>query len=92
MISKIEKLKNIGNYEDYNSTGNVALGKWSIIYAANGAGKTTLARVLQSLSTGDGSIIGRHKRIGAASDPEAVILSDTPARHSFRNSDFSFIL
>lgn len=89
MISKIEKLKNIGNYEDYNATGNVALGKWSIIYAANGAGKTTLARVLQSLSTGDGSIIGRHKRIGAASDPEAVILSDTPARHSFRNGSWN---
>lgn len=47
MITKIEKLKNIGNFEDYTASGDVTLKKLSIVYANNGAGKTTLARVLQ---------------------------------------------
>ena len=84
MIDKIERIYNIGNFENYDASGNVALGKMSFIYAINGAGKTTLARVLQSLATGDGSIIGRHKRIGAASEP-AVILTSAPNRYKFRN-------
>lgn len=51
MITKIEKLKNIGNFEDYNASGDVTLKKLNIIYAENGAGKTTLSQVLQSLAT-----------------------------------------
>ena len=57
MIAKIEKLKNIGNFEDYNARGDVALKPVSIIYAENGAGKTTLSRVLHSLATDDGSVL-----------------------------------
>ena len=84
MIDKIERIHNIGNFDNYDAAGNVALGKMSFVYAINGAGKTTLARILQSLSIGDGSIIARHKRIGAAGDP-AVILTSAPNRYKFRN-------
>lgn len=84
MINKIERIYNIGNFENYDASGNVALGKMSLIYAINGAGKTTLARILQSLSTGDGSIIERHKRIGVAENPSVIMTSDT-SHYKFKN-------
>lgn len=87
MISKIEKIKNIGNFEDYNASGNVTLNKMTFIYAANGAGKTTLARVFQSLATNDGGIIARHKRIGATGEP-SVILTSAAGRHKFKGGEW----
>lgn len=87
MIDKIERIYNIGNFENYDASGNVALSRMSFIYAANGAGKTTLARILQSLSTGDGSIIERHKRIGAAGNP-SVIMTGGSGRYKFRNGEW----
>ena len=84
MIAKIEKLKNIGNFENYNATGNVSLKRMNIIYAENGAGKTTLARVLHSLATNDNSIIERHKRIGTTGLSEVDIKDDTN-RHCIYN-------
>jgi wobble nucleotide-excising tRNase len=84
MINKIERIYNIGNFENYDASGNVSLGKMSLIYAINGAGKTTLARIFQSLSTGDGSIITRHRRIGATGDPSVIMISDA-TRYKFRN-------
>ena len=83
MIAKIEKLKNIGNFEDYNARGDVALRPVSIIYAENGAGKTTLSRVLHSLATDDGSVIERHKRIRATGNPEVVIRDDINHQHIY---------
>ena len=62
MIVKIEHIKNIGNYEDYQASGDVALKKMSLIYAENGAGKTTLSRILHSLSLNDGKVISNHYR------------------------------
>lgn len=35
MITKIERLKNTGNFEDYNASGNVSLDKMTLIYAKN---------------------------------------------------------
>ena len=87
MIDKIERIYNIGNFENYDASGNVALSRMSFIYAANGAGKTTLARILQSLSTGDGSIIERHKRIGAAGNP-SVIMTGGSGRYKGSPANF----
>lgn len=87
MINKIERLYNIGNFENYDASGNVSLDKMTFIYADNGAGKTTLARVLQSLATSDGSIIARHKRIGSAGEPVVILSSDT-SRHKFKNGSW----
>lgn len=84
MIRKIERIYNVGNFENYDASGNVALGKMSLIYAINGTGKTTLARILQSLSTGDGSIIERHKRIGAAGEPSVIMACDA-THYKFKN-------
>ena len=37
MIQKIEKIKNIGNYEDYVASGDVTLKKINLIYAGQTA-------------------------------------------------------
>lgn len=76
MIQKIERIKNIGNYEDYVASGDTTLKKVTLIYAENGAGKTTLARILYSLSQNDPTIIQRHKRIGATSNSEVYIRAE----------------
>lgn len=73
MIQKIEKIKNIGNYEDYTASGDVALKKMNLIYGENGVGKTTLARILHSLSVNDSSVILQHKRINSTTQTEVCI-------------------
>lgn len=86
MITKIAKLKNIGNFEDYTASGDVTLKRMSIIYAENGAGKTTLSQVLHSLATNNPEIIKRHLRIGATGKPEATINDDTNQQHTFNGT------
>ena len=86
MITKIEKLKNIGNFEDYTASGDVTLKRMSIIYAENGAGKTTLSQVLHSLATNNPEIIKRHTRIGATGTPEAIFNDDTGHQHNFNGT------
>jgi len=76
MIQKIEKIKNIGNYQDYVASGDVTLKKINLIYAENGAGKTTLARILHSVSVNAPEIISNHKRINATTGPEVQIKDD----------------
>ena len=76
MIQKIEKIKNIGNYQDYVASGDVTLKKINLIYAENGAGKTTLARILHSVSVNAPEIISNHKRINATTEPEVQIKDD----------------
>ena len=89
MITKIEKLKNIGNFEDYNASGDVTLKRMSIIYAENGAGKTTLSQVLHSLSTNNPEIIKRHTRIGATGNPEATFNDDTGHQHNYNGTHWN---
>lgn len=76
MILKIERIKNIGNYEDYVASGDTTLKKATLIYAENGAGKTTLARILYSLSQNNPTIIQKHKRIGATSNSEVCLRTE----------------
>lgn len=73
MISKIQSIYNIGNYLDYQASGDVSLKKFNIFYAENGAGKTTLATILRSLALGEGILIDRHKRLNAISSPKVEI-------------------
>ena len=89
MITKIEKLKNIGNFEDYSASGDVTLKKLSIVYANNGAGKTTLARVLHSLSTNDPGVVLRHKRINGTGNPEITIKNETPSPFVFSGTHWN---
>lgn len=89
MIVKIEHIKNIGNYEDYQASGDVTLKKMSLIYAENGAGKTTLSRILYSLSLNDGKIISNHYRIGASGSCYVSIKDDAHNQHIFNGSTWN---
>lgn len=89
MITKIEKLKNIGNFEDYSASGDVTLKPFCIVYAENGAGKTTLSRVFHSLSTNDAGVVLRHKRIGGAGNPEITINNETPSPFVFSGTHWN---
>lgn len=85
MIKKIEIVKNVGNFNDYVAEGQVALSKMNLIYAENGAGKTTLARVLHSLSAGDGAVVQRHKRINGTGEPSVLVRDDANKEHKYNN-------
>lgn len=50
MIERINRIKNVGKFEDLDSP--VDLGKLTLIYAENGRGKSTLADTFRSLCTG----------------------------------------
>jgi wobble nucleotide-excising tRNase len=89
MITKIEKLKNIGNFEDYTASGDVTLKPFCIVYAENGAGKTTLSRVFHSLSTNDADVVIRHKRIGGAGNPEITLNNETPSPFVFSGTHWN---
>lgn len=89
MITKIEKLKNIGNFEDYTASGDVTLKPFCIVYAENGAGKTTLSRVFHSLSTNDPGVVLRHKRINGTGNPEITINNETPSPFVFSGSHWN---
>ena len=89
MITKIEKLKNIGNFEDYTASGDVTLKPFCIVYAENGAGKTTLSRVFHSLSTNDADVVIRHKRIGGAGNSEITHNNETPSPFVFSGTHWN---
>lgn len=53
MISKINKIKKLGLFDDYTPvTGFKDFKKYNLIYGWNGSGKTTLSKLFDSLETG----------------------------------------
>ena len=48
MIKEIQKVKNLGKFEDMNS--NILLEKNSLIFGFNGTGKSTLSDMFYSMS------------------------------------------
>jgi wobble nucleotide-excising tRNase len=88
-IAKIQRIRSIGNYEDYVAHGDVSLKKFNFIYAENGAGKTTLAAILHSLSNNDGSIIEHHKRLNATSEPLIEIKIEDNTQCRFDNGHWN---
>lgn len=56
MIRKINKIKNLGIYDDFSWNGDLPeLKKYNLIYGWNGTGKTTLSKLLGALNTGSHS-------------------------------------
>ena len=53
MLSKFEKIQNIGVFKNYTASGDVSLKKINLIYGENGTGKTTLSNIFRSLATND---------------------------------------
>lgn len=51
-IKNIDDLQNCGIFNDWPK-GDIAFGRYNLIYGWNGAGKTTLSRVMRSLEKGN---------------------------------------
>jgi wobble nucleotide-excising tRNase len=51
-VNRIEKLKNIGSFNDFSAPKNSEFGDVNLLYGYNGSGKTTLTRVFQCLNDG----------------------------------------
>ena len=72
MLERIEEIQGIGLFHDANGKSY----KWeraTLFYGDNGRGKSTLATVLQSVATGDGTLLTNRKTIDG-SLPSKVIL------------------
>ena len=73
MLSRINIIRNIGQFDSVNVAATLTFPKLSVIYADNGRGKTTLSAILRSLGTGDAASITERKRLSATHEPHVVI-------------------
>jgi wobble nucleotide-excising tRNase len=73
MISRLQLLRNIGQFDSVSSGANIPLARLTVVYSENGRGKTTLAAVLRSLATGDPLPIAERRRLAAQHPPHAVL-------------------
>lgn len=73
MISRLQLLRNIGQFDSVNAAANIPLARLTLVYSENGRGKTTLAAVLRSLATGDPLPISERRRLASQHPPHAVL-------------------
>lgn len=73
MITRIQLLRNIGQFDNVAAAAALPLTRLTLIYAENGRGKTTLSAILRSLSTGDPLPIAERHRLAAAHAPHIVV-------------------
>lgn len=69
MFARINKIQNVGKFEDSCGTGNIKLNKVNIIYANNTYGKSTLCDIFRSLKENDADIIRNRRTIPNHGDP-----------------------
>ena len=78
-IKKIKSIKHIGKFGNFSSGNDIALGRFSVIYAENGRGKTTLSAIFRSLKTfgnlkdGESDPILDRKRIASSNDDKPYV-------------------
>jgi wobble nucleotide-excising tRNase len=85
VLSRIQLIRNIGQFESVNSGASIALPRLTVIYAENGRGKTTLSAILRSLGSGDPTPIAERKRLNAAHDPHVVMQPANGTAINFQN-------
>lgn len=73
MITRLQLLRNVGQFDNVSTPATLDLKRLTLVYAENGRGKTTLAAILRSLGTGEALPINERKRLGAAHPPEVRI-------------------
>jgi wobble nucleotide-excising tRNase len=87
MISRIQLLRNIGQFDSVSTGATIPLGRLTLVYSENGRGKTTLAAVLRSLATGDPLPIAERRRLAAVHPPHVVLeCSGGPPPAVFENN------
>ena len=87
MISRLQLLRNIGQFDSVNAAANIPLARLTVVYSENGRGKTTLAAVLRSLATGNPIPIAERRRLAAQNPPHVVVeCSGGPPSAVFQNN------
>lgn len=90
MINSIQLLRNIGLFDSVAAAANIALARFTLVYAENGRGKTTLAAILRSLATGDPVPIAERRRLAAQHPPHVVLNCDGgPPAAMFQNNGWN---
>jgi len=69
MITRIQLIRNVGQFDSVAPAPNLQLAPLTLVYAENGRGKTTLAAILRSLGSGEALPITERRRLGAAISP-----------------------
>lgn len=91
MLSAINLLRNIGQFDSIAPGTSTPLAKLTFVYAENGRGKTTVASILRSLSLGDPNLVIERRRLGASQAPH-IILGINGQQYSFQNSAWNLSL
>jgi len=87
MITRIQLLRNIGQFDSVCAGATIPLARLTLVYSENGRGKTTLAAVLRSLATGDPLPIAERRRLAAQHPPHVVLeCSGGPPAAIFENN------
>jgi wobble nucleotide-excising tRNase len=73
MISRVQLVRNIGQFDSVDAGAAIALNRYVLVYAENGRGKTTLTAILRSLATGDPVPISERRRLAAVNPPHVVL-------------------
>jgi wobble nucleotide-excising tRNase len=73
MISRVQLVRNIGQFDSVDAGAAIALNRYVLVYAENGRGKTTLTAILRSLATGDPVPISERRRLAALNPPHVVL-------------------
>jgi wobble nucleotide-excising tRNase len=91
MLHKIEELKSIGKFRNYQANGQVNFHKLNLIFGDNGSGKTTLTSVFRSLATNKPEIILNRKSTNSTTQPSAKISQSGNPRvvHNFSSNNWS---
>jgi len=77
MITKIKRLKNIGKFYDFSTSGSgLDWHKNTFLFAPNAYGKSTLVNVFRSLRDNDPKVIQARKTLGSVGSPEVVLIVD----------------
>ncbi len=89
MLSHIQLIRNVGQFESVNADKALTLPKLTLIYAENGRGKTTLSAILRSLGTGNSAPIAERRRLSASHDPYIVMQPASGDSLRFQNGAWS---
>ncbi len=87
MISRVQLLRNIGQFDSVSAGATIPLARLTIVYSENGRGKTTLAAIFRSLATGNPIPIAERRRLAAQNPPHVVLeCSGGPPPAVFQNN------
>lgn len=70
MLTRFERIRNLGTFAAHETSVESQLGEVTIIYGDNGSGKTTLAATLDSARFGEGAMLAGRQTLGSGAQPE----------------------